>query len=294
MRLLTVAAMLMLIPALVVVGLWMQRGPDRVEEGRLLGVFRRAGEGGMTLTRQVREDGRRRWHESVPAMGEELPLVATSRFDLARGAKIELEVSTEEDAGRPPTRLTLDGPARIEIPIDASAGVFTARLVEGILDAKVRHLNTGESFAIQTPHALASVVGTAFRLAVSAVRTDLEVREGVVAFQSNVLREAAGDPESDAESRLLVSAASGRQSVGVAPDPVAGSSRAAATATEGERPDAAAPQVSSGAAGAVSERAGAKLRADGKPDNTGAAGAQSRLGTSPSVKDPELDRPFTP
>jgi ferric-dicitrate binding protein FerR (iron transport regulator) len=60
------------------------------------------------------------------------------------------------------------------------------RLFAGSVAAHVMKLPPGESFAIETPHAEARVLGTRFELTVGAGWTRLEVEEGAVLFRKKV------------------------------------------------------------------------------------------------------------
>lgn len=72
---------------------------------------------------------------------------------------------------------------RLEIVADTEAGPFAAKgltLTRGVLTADVARQPANAPFVISTPHAEATVLGTAFTVAVTAAWTRLEVREGRV------------------------------------------------------------------------------------------------------------------
>jgi hypothetical protein len=150
-RLVTVAAMLLLIPGIVLLGIALngyQLKPLVLGEyllaGKSEGTFR-AGE-----------------HFRVPE-GKELEVFLRSQ----RESKASLLVS---------------GPALLRIEPGAAIDHFEAFLDEGLLKARVGKLRRGESFRIRSPHALATVVGTEFTLEVLENETRLRVEEGTVAF----------------------------------------------------------------------------------------------------------------
>ncbi len=175
-RLVTVAAMLLLIPAIVIVGIVFD-GPMPESLGTLY-----AESGEVTLGR-VGEAGR-----SLPDVVEVTSpsaLFAGSVCRVDRGAVARLQLASQSPGGRGAlSTLVLDGPAIFAVDAKASRSSFHGTLEEGALKAKVAPRGLSEPFVIRTPHATATVVGTLFELLVTRDETRLSVVEGKVKLRS--------------------------------------------------------------------------------------------------------------
>lgn len=90
------------------------------------------------------------------------------------------------ELGDPPsgTRCEVSGPAVFCVDAGAPGREFRCSLHEGELSAEVAKLARGQRFSVATPHARVRVVGTKFRVAVSADETRVAVAEGIVALES--------------------------------------------------------------------------------------------------------------
>jgi hypothetical protein len=166
-RALAVAAMLILIPVVILIGL-LQKSNER----RWLGSFVAQGQGKVSL---ISEDGTR--DESVS-----LPLVARGRYGPGDGIVVPKDVEVALDYGQ--SQITLHGPAFLRLDPNSSRDQFLAYLEKGKLDAGVAPLTLPQqAFVIRTEHAVASVVGTRFTVEALEEETLLAVQEGSVKFQ---------------------------------------------------------------------------------------------------------------
>jgi hypothetical protein len=175
LRFATVAALFLLIPAIVLTGVVLNRrqpsslGTYRVLEGAL------EGEPGWELP--AGEEGHL-FPGTTFRIPRECSLLVTLTAEPEPG---ELEDSAERSVGA--TRIEVVGPAVFKTAREATAAAFAALLDSGKLEAEVSRRGPGESFNVRTPHAEASVVGTQFSLEVFDDHTDLTVAEGEVAFR---------------------------------------------------------------------------------------------------------------
>jgi hypothetical protein len=173
-RLLTVAAMLLLIPAVVAIGI-ISNGPVP----RSLGVL--SASGGTITVRYLR-----RIEGNPPLLGPSEPVPSTGAIlsgmecVVPAGASAILNLVSESD--KKSADITLDGPTSFVVDLHATRKVFSGRLERGDLRARVEPKGGDERFEIRTPHADARVVGTVFDLHVEDQKTELEVREGTVEF----------------------------------------------------------------------------------------------------------------
>lgn len=192
-RLVTVAAMLFLIPIIVLVGHF-SNGPTQellgevqVEEGHVVV----ASEGEMGAGR-----------ETEVAASRPQPIYAGMVCRVAAAGRAVVNLLPSQGDGA--SRLSLVGPAVVIFDASATRGLFQARLEAGRLRADVAHRAPGEQFRIETPHARASVIGTSFDLVVRALETSLEVREGKVRFQDVEALSGEGEAEVTPEAGMYV------------------------------------------------------------------------------------------
>lgn len=105
---------------------------------------------------------------------------------------------TSSGAGTSPaggeTSCELTGNAFFSVHPRADRKSFRIFLQVGSLDARVRKLPADETFEVETPHAVATVVGTAFRVVVHGDRTVLAVQEGTVRVEAAKSPGASGPP----------------------------------------------------------------------------------------------------
>jgi anti-sigma factor RsiW len=168
-RIATVAAMLILIPIVVVVG-FLSNLPGPLQ----LGSFEsEGGPVGFLPAGASEQKAMRQMKSGVYAAG--------AAFVVPRGAVATLHLgspSLNDDS-----ILKLTGPARFVIDPEATKAVFRARLSSGVLRADVARRALAEPFAITTENARVMVLGTEFELSALEARTVLRVWNGIVAFQ---------------------------------------------------------------------------------------------------------------
>ena len=186
-RLAVVAAMLLLIPAIVVVGLLVRT--EGVDSLGTCVVRSGTAKVGVRLsqvnTKEVfRSEGAPDSGLQTLKPGEETAVVRGSFMNVAADSAVLLELGAD--------RIEIDGPARLEVGPEATRADFSAYLVRGRLLARVASRRSGDagvrgvsegSFVVFTPHATARVVGTRFRLEVGSDETRLFVEEGKVSFR---------------------------------------------------------------------------------------------------------------
>jgi hypothetical protein len=170
-RIATVAAMLFLIPVVVVVGI-LSNLPDPI----LLGNFTAEG-GFLTFLRAV-------------ASTEDVTRHRVARGDFAPGDGFEVPhgVVVTLKLGSPSRRedsiLILTGPASFRVAREARKVDFSAHLASGIIRADIARRAYVEPFQLTTADAVAKVLGTEFELSALDGQTVLTVRKGTVAFQA--------------------------------------------------------------------------------------------------------------
>ena len=107
-----------------------------------------------------------------------LTIAAGDRIDLTDGASIDLRWLDED------TVITLAGGSRASVPDHGADGVADARgwlrLDHGSLVAAVAHQAPGRRFAISTPQAEVTVIGTRFAVRTGDERTEVDVEQGRV------------------------------------------------------------------------------------------------------------------
>ena len=104
-------------------------------------------------------------------------------FEVARGVKLMLQILGSEAARG--SELVVSGPAVFWVDSGASVEDFRSRLQYGMLVAEVGKDPLRRNFSVETPDAVATVLGTRFVLQVEpGVATRLEVERGKVAFRS--------------------------------------------------------------------------------------------------------------
>jgi hypothetical protein len=171
-RILTVAAMLLVIPTIVGVGIYLSGE-------RSIGTYTAKGNG----TIEVLEDGSTGLASEVDPEGGSRVLRAGTLFRVPKGMSVELKVGEEGTAGRPPAaHLTVTGPAEFEVASVASTARFRGLLSAGELHAVVAERREGESFFVSTRDYAVSVIGTEFTLIAEDGSATLEVHAGKVAF----------------------------------------------------------------------------------------------------------------
>ncbi|MAG94382.1 MAG: hypothetical protein CMJ48_11620 [Planctomycetaceae bacterium] len=172
-RLLTVLAMVILIPVVLTVGLFYGRSS--------LGQF--STEGGKASL--VRGGG---------TYGQELgrgEILAGDRFELTSGVLVSLSVPTRTGDAR--SWLELVGSAVFVMDDSSDAQHVLGRLESGTLNANVAKDPERREFSVETPHAVIRVLGTRFVLKVEGDRTYLTVTEGEVELR----------PLGDARTRVV-------------------------------------------------------------------------------------------
>ena len=106
-------------------------------------------------------------------------------FEVSEGTDLTLDLLASDVGGA--TELLISGPAVFWVEADARVDEFRGRLERGVLLADVGKDAARASFSIETPDAVATVLGTRFMLEVlPGVGTELEVEHGKVAFRSRL------------------------------------------------------------------------------------------------------------
>lgn len=136
---------------------------------------------------QLDEAGRPQLREGDVARGE---CSSGDVFRVAADSRVELRFQAAD--GTLLSACSVKGPALFWLPSGVERGRILLRLQEGLVEARVVPLGRRQSFAVDTPQARAAVVGTEFRLQVTADATYLRVIEGVVRFESATWREPQG------------------------------------------------------------------------------------------------------
>ena len=175
-RFLTVAALLVLIPGIVALGLFINH-----RQGTQLGAVRVLASGGAGAEGGVRVLNGKRQPEGTLSHGQQAGFGPGTVFLLDEGIELNLFLGSEEEKSADAV-LRLTGPAEFQIDGDATVGRFGAHLEEGSVLAHVCPLSEDERFEIRTPHAATRVVGTSFRVEVLEESTLLRVSSGTVTF----------------------------------------------------------------------------------------------------------------
>ena len=278
-RALAVAAMLVLIPVVILIGL-LQKSSDR----RWLGSFEATNSGKVSLdSEDVTRDGT-------------LPLQARGRFGPGDGINVPGGVEVLLHYGQ--SQITLQGPAFLRMEKHSTRDQFFAYLEKGKLEATVTPLSRDQAFVIRTEYAVSSVVGTRFTVEARKGETLLEVQEGTVKFQSARARPG------EHEEFVKVGESYRMRERAQDPEPIIAD---ASSGTE-------APEDPSSASEATSASSGASVRAPGEtpepeaaPQGPGAdapnAGAPTAVESPPAAKSPaksgdgtpnaDLDQPVT-
>ena len=191
-RLVTVLAMLVMIPIIVIIGV-VSNGPTPESLGWL------TAEQGSVFTRFALPASA--IDPSLPAKTATRDLVetpVTRQTAICAGlvcvvregsvAKLRLHAVDGEDvggrrrSGEGDSWATVQGPAVLSLDPQATRRRFMARLDGGHLEAHVAPRSPESLFRIDTPHAHATVIGTHFELTVRAAETLLFVHVGKVSF----------------------------------------------------------------------------------------------------------------
>ena len=172
------AALLILVPLVVVLVVFSVRSAP-VGSFEVVGV--------PVNTGRLGEAGELRVQDGDVTRGSCLP---GDVFQVPEDSRVDLRWGAAD--GSPMSMCSVKGPATFWLPPGVERGKLLIWLDRGILEAQVVKLTEGQSFAVDTQHARASVVGTEFRLQASGDRTSLVVREGVVRFESRTWREPTG------------------------------------------------------------------------------------------------------
>jgi len=284
-RALAVAAMLILIPVVILIGL-LQKSSER----RWLGSFVAKGQGKVSL---ISEDGTR--DESVS-----LPLVARGRYGPGDGIEVPKDVEVALDYGQ--SQITLHGPAFLRLDPNSSRDQFLAYLEKGKLDAGVTPLTLPQqAFVIRTEHAVASVVGTRFTVEALEEETLLAVQEGTVKFQWAPARPGTPPRNVEAGERFrmrregpdpeqIVDDGSGQALTdSTAEDPTAVSSPAQSSSAEGSK-------EGTGREPAVQDAPGRVAVPEGAPPAESGARVEEPVKSgdgSPGDSNVDLDQPVT-
>lgn len=170
-RAIAIAAMLLLIPVVVLVGIIfngsMSGRPAARSVARSLGTMQYENRGTNGGTKLKPRD-----------------LLPGSSFEVLPEQTLRIRLGSPE---RPNVaQMELRGPGRFTLDDQATLRDFKASLEEGKLGAKVSKRAPGDSFVLRTPHAVATVVGTQFMLDVTSAWTDLKVEdeEGKVDYRA--------------------------------------------------------------------------------------------------------------
>ncbi|HVR76234.1 MAG TPA: FecR family protein [Planctomycetota bacterium] len=173
-RLLAVAALLLVVPTLVTLGLFVNRPLPRE-----LGSFETDDDEGLVVCGRVDAAGNMIGRPNRVARGDWLP---GSIIDVPE--RVSLFLRLVSPAGREST-IRLFGPAALALAPDATTSDFRATLRRGSLLASVTPRGAAQPFEIDTPHAVVKVVGTEFKLDVDVDRgTKLEVLHGTVQLRA--------------------------------------------------------------------------------------------------------------
>lgn len=175
-RFIAVAAMLLLIPVIVAIGL-VSNGPS----GEPIGYVSLQGGGGYLSYPDVAASER-------PAAEYPFSTIRTvypgARLRIPEGGTVTLHLLGRTREPEQESAAVLKGPAVLRVDRAATRKELLAHLDAGDCVVTVSPRVPGETFEIWTPHARAAVVGTQFELAVSEAETRLAVREGKVQFRS--------------------------------------------------------------------------------------------------------------
>ncbi len=164
-RFLAVAAMIVLIPAIVGLGL-------------LINHERRASIGVVIAQGPVVVEAN--GSESALSLGQTADFAPGATYRVPEGAQLQLLLGTRVPGGATAATFRLAGPAEFTVKDGATVGYFDAFLQSGELQASVSDEAPREHFAIHTPHATAAVTGTEFDLMVGDSATSLVVSKGSV------------------------------------------------------------------------------------------------------------------
>ena len=261
-----IAAMLLLVPAMIAIGL-------------LVGPRREQSLGGLRVTGRdevgVRVAGSSAEVIFIQPQPGSSSFQAGRVYDIPAGTTLSLTLGAGDEGRDPAARLDVAGPARFSTDPDCTPHNFHGNLVSGDLRARVSPRGEGESFRISSGGLhQARVIGTIFVLSARDGATSLTVEEGLVGF--GVLGETGDYIEKtkvDPDAGTVTLAAAGILS-GIAP---------AAGPAESGREEPALPG-SSAAASPAADAPAVDAPGKGRP----AAGK-----TPESLRD-QLDRPANP
>jgi len=267
-RALGIAAMLLLVPAIVAIGL-------------LVGSRREQSLGGLRVTGQDEVGVRVAGSSSEAIFIQPQPgssgFQAGRIYDVPAGTTLSLTLSAGDGGRDPAARLDVAGPARFSTDPDCTVRNFHGNLISGDLRVRVSPRGAGESFRISSGGLhQARVIGTVFVLSARDGATSLTVEEGLVGF--GVLGETGDYTEKTKVgpgAGTVTLAAAGILS-GIAP---------AAGSAESGRGEPTLP----GSSAVASPAADAPTA--GAPDKARPAGGGSKV---PETLRDQLDRPANP
>ncbi len=267
-RALGIAAMLLLVPAMIAIGL-------------LVGSRREQSLGGLRVTGQDEVGVRVAGSSSEAIFIQPQPgssgFQAGRIYDVPAGTTLSLTLSAGDGGRDPAARIDVAGPARFSTDPDCTVHNFHGNLISGDLRARVSPRGAGESFRISSGGLhQARVIGTVFVLSARDGATSLTVEEGLVGF--GVLGEAG-----DYTEKTKVGPGAGTVTLAAA-GVLSGIAPAAGSAESG-RGDSALPGSSAAASPA------ADAPAAGAPDKARPAGGGNKV--LETLRD-QLDRPANP
>jgi hypothetical protein len=104
-------------------------------------------------------------------------------YDVPSGTTLSLLLGAGDGRRDGVARLDVSGPARFSTDPDCTVENFHGNLIRGVLRARVRHRQKGETFLVSAGGLhQARVIGTVFVLTADEGSTSLSVEEGLVSF----------------------------------------------------------------------------------------------------------------
>ncbi|MEC8935163.1 MAG: hypothetical protein VX958_06845 [Planctomycetota bacterium] len=265
-RALGIAALLLLVPAIIAIGLLVSSGREQS-----LGGLRVTGRDEVGV-RVVGSSSEIIFIQPQPGRSG---FQAGRVYDVPAGTTLSLTLGAGDGGRDPAARLDVAGPARFSTDPDCTVRNFHGNLISGDLRARVSPRGAGESFRISSGGLhQARVIGTVFVLSARDGATSLTVEEGLVGF--GVLGETG-----DYTEKTKVAPGAGTVTLAAA-GVLSGIAPAAGTAESG-REEPALPGTSAGSSPA------ADAPAAGAPGK-----ARPAAGKVPETLRDQLDRPANP